>query len=149
MSATIPVRIVDDMKSAMRAKDKPRLGALRMLRAAMIEAEKSGKALTDDAAITILRKLKKQRLDAASSYRDGGREDLAEAEDFEAGVIESYLPQLADEAQTRIWVKEAIASSGATAPNQLGMAMGALMKAHKGQVDGGLARKLLAAELSG
>jgi len=148
MSATLSARIVDDMKTAMRAKDKPRLGALRMLRAAMIEAEKSGKALTDDGAVAILRKLKKQRLDAADTYRKGEREDLAEAELFEAGVIDTYLPQLADEGQTLVWVKEAIASSGATAPNQLGMAMGALMKAHKGQVDGGLARKLLASELS-
>ncbi len=148
MSATIPARIVDDMKTAMRAKDKPRLGALRMLRAAMIEAEKSGKALTDDGAVAILRKLRKQRIDAAESYVKGERQDLADAEHFEAGVIDAYLPQLADEGQTLAWVQDAIATSGATAPNQLGMAMGALMKAHKGQVDGGLARKLLAAELS-
>lgn len=148
MSATISARIVDDMKTAMRAKDKPRLGALRMLRAAMIEAEKSGQDLTEDSAVAILRKLKKQRLDAAQTYRDAEREDLAEAELFESGVIDGYLPQQADEAQTLAWAKEAIAASGATTPNQLGMAMGALMKAHKGQVEGGLARKLLASELS-
>ncbi len=149
MSATIPARITADMKAAMKAKDKPRLAAIRMLRAAMIEAEKSGEAVTDDGVVKILRKLRKQRIDAAGSYRDGGREDLAEQEEFEATIIDTYLPQLADEAQTLAWVKEAIAASGATAPNQLGMAMGALMKAHKGQVDGALARRLLAAELSG
>ena len=64
-------------------------------------------------------------------------------------VIEEFLPSLADEAQTLVWVKEAIAASGATAPNQMGKAMGALMKAHKGEVDGGLARKLLMAQLQG
>lgn len=148
MSASIPGRIVDDMKAAMRAKDKPRLGALRMLRAAMIEAEKSGKDLTDDVAVTILRKLRKQRIDAADSYTKGGRDDLAQAELAEATIIDEYLPQLADEAQTLAWVRDAIAASGATAPNQLGMAMGALMRAHKGQIDGGLARRLLAAELT-
>ncbi len=148
MSASIPGRIVDDMKAAMRAKDKPRLGALRMLRAAMIEAEKSGKDLTDDVAVTILRKLRKQRIDAADSYTKGGRDDLAQAELAEATIIDEYLPQLADEAQTLAWVRDAIAASGATAPNQLGMAMGALMRAHKGQIDGGLARRLLAAELA-
>lgn len=148
MSASIPGRIVDDMKAAMRAKDKPRLGALRMLRAAMIEAEKSGKDLTDDVAVTILRKLRKQRIDAADSYTKGGRDDLAQAELAEATIIDEYLPQLADEAQTLAWVRDAIAASGATAPNQLGMAMGALMRAHKGRIDGGLARRLLAAELA-
>jgi len=148
MSASIPGRIVDDMKAAMRAKDKPRLGALRMLRAAMIEAEKSGKDLTDDVAVTILRKLRKQRIDAADSYTKGGRDDLAQAELAEATIIDEYLPQLADEAQTLAWVRDAIAASGATAPNQLGMAMGALMRAHKGRIDGGLARRLLAAELT-
>ena len=148
MSATLPDRIVADLKTAMKAKDKPRVGALRMIRASMIEAEKSGKALTDDVALAILRRTRKQRLDAAASYRGAGREDLAEAEEYDAVLIDTYLPQLADEAQTLAWVREAIAASGATGPRELGKAMGALMRAHKGEVDGGLARKLLAAELS-
>lgn len=148
MSATIPGRIVDDLKSAMKAKDKPRVGALRMLRAAMIEADKSGSELNDDAAVAILRKLKKQRLDAAQTYSDAEREDLAAAEQAEADLIDTYLPQLADEGRTRTWVREAIATSGATGAHQLGMVMGALMKAHKGEIDAGLARKLIAAELS-
>ncbi len=148
MSPIIPGRIVDDLKAAMKAKDKARVGALRMLRAGMIEAEKSTTALTDEVAVAILRKLKKQRHEAAESYRKGGREDLAQNEEFEAVIIEAYLPQLADENQTMTWVREAIASSGAQSPSQLGMAMGALMKTHKGQVDGALARRLLAAELT-
>ena len=132
----------------MKAKDKPRVGALRLIRASMIEAEKSGKALTDEVALAILRRTRKQRLDAASSYREADRVDLAEAEEYDATLIDTYLPQLADEAQTLAWVREAIATTGATGPRELGKAMGALMRAHKGEVDGGLARKLLAAELS-
>ncbi len=148
MSATLPDRIVADLKTAMKAKDKPRVGALRLIRASMIEAEKSGKALTDEVALAILRRTRKQRLDAASSYREADRVDLAEAEEYDATLIDTYLPQLADEAQTLAWVREAIATTGATGPRELGKAMGALMRAHKGEVDGGLARKLLAAELS-
>ncbi len=149
MSATIPARIVADLKIAMKARDKPRVGALRMLRAAMIEAEKSGKELTDEVALAILRRTRKQRIDAAGSYREGGREDLAAAEEAEADLIDTYLPSLADEVQTLTWVKEAIAATGASSPKELGKVMGALMRAHKGEVDGGLARKLLSSELNG
>lgn len=146
---SIAERVTDEMKTAMRAKQKERLGALRMIRAGIIEQEKSGKGEANDAnVITLLRKLAKQRVDAAETYDNAGRDDLASAERAELLVIEEFLPQLADEAQTLAWVKEAVASSGATAPNDLGRAMGALMKVHKGEVDGGLARKLLMQELS-
>ena len=147
---SIVERVTEEMKSAMRAKDKPRLGALRMIRAGIIELQKSGKGdVDDDAALTLLRKLKKQRVDAAETYEGAGRSDLAASERAELAVIEEFLPQLADEAQTLAWVREAIAASGAEAPNHLGKAMGALMRAHKAEVDGSLARKLLQQELSG
>jgi uncharacterized protein YqeY len=148
MSATISERIVVDLKTAMKARDKPRVGAIRMLRAAMIEAEKSGSELTEARAVTILRKLRKQRVEAAETYEKAGRQDLADQELAEAVIIDAYLPQLADEAQTLVWVQQAVAGIGANSPNQLGRVMGALMKAHKGEVDAGLARKLIAAELS-
>ena len=89
----------------------------------------------------------KQRVDAAATYRQGGREDLAEKEEGEMKVIAEFLPQLADEATTRKWVDEAIAASGATSMREMGKAMGALMKAHKGEVDGKLARQLIQAAL--
>ena len=147
---SIADRITSEMKTAMRAKDKERLQALRMIRAGVIEAAKSGKGeVTDDTVLALLRKLSKQRKLAADTYVSGGRQDLADVELAELAVIEEFLPSLADEAQTLVWVQEAIAASGATAPNQMGKAMGALMKAHKGEVDGGLARKLLMAQLQG
>ncbi|MCB9758667.1 MAG: GatB/YqeY domain-containing protein [Alphaproteobacteria bacterium] len=139
-----------DLKDAMRAKDKERTGALRMLRAAFIEAQKSGRGeVTDDDAVQILRRLYKQREDAAQTYDAGGRPELAEGERAEMVIIEGYLPKLADEATTLTWVKAAIAETGAADPKQIGRVMGAVMKAHKGEVDGKLARSLIAAELGG
>jgi uncharacterized protein YqeY len=78
-----------------------------------------------------------------------GREELAEQERLELAIIEGLLPQLADEATTLGWVREAIAASGATSPRDMGKAMGALMKAHKSDIDGALARRLLEQVLAG
>jgi uncharacterized protein YqeY len=138
-----------ELKKAMLAKDAPRTTGLRMIRAAFIELEKEGKGeVTEDRCLDALKRLKKQRLDSIASYEAAKREDLAEVERAELSVIETFLPKQADEATTRAWVKEAIAASGATSPREMGKAMGALMKAHKDDIDAGLARKLLEQELS-
>ena len=146
---SIPETISAQLKDAMRARDTARLSALRMIKAAFLEAEKkSGSTPGDADCVAVLRRMRKQREEAASQYREAGRQELAEGEEAEIGVIDGFLPQLADADTTRAWVREAIESSGATAANQLGMAMGALMKAHKGEVDGGLARSILQEELA-
>jgi len=143
-------QVTAEMKVAMKARDKERTSALRMIRAAFIDAAKEGKGeVTDDRAITILRKLKKQRVEAAEQYAAGGREDLAVKERAEAELIDGFLPKLADEAQTRIWVEEAVAASGAASMKEMGKAMGALMRVHKADVDGGLARRILGEVLGG
>jgi uncharacterized protein YqeY len=140
--------IVDDvtaqMKDAMRAKDKVRLGALRSMRAAFIEAMKADGADTvpDAAAITILRRLEKQRKESITAYEAAEREDLAAPERVELGVIEAFLPSLADVATTTTWVTAAIQKSGAAGPGDMGRVMGALMGAHKGEVDGGMAKDI-------
>jgi len=141
-------RVNAEMKSAMRARDKARTSALRMIRAAFIEAAKEGKGeVTDDRAQTILKRIRKQRLDAAKSYDAAGRAETAAGERAEAAVASEFLPQLADEATTLGWVREAIASSGATTKREIGRVMGALMRAHKAEIDAGLARRLIDAEL--
>ena len=138
--------IIDDvtaqMKEAMRAKDKLRLTALRGIRAAFIEALKAdgSETLADEKCIPILRRLEKQRKESISAYEAGGREDLAEPERGELAVIEAFLPSLADEATTTGWVQAAIEASGAAGPQDMGKVMGALMREHKGEVDGGLAK---------
>ena len=140
--------IIDDvtaqMKDAMRSKDKVRLGALRGIRAAFIETMKKdgSDTVTDEAAVAILRRLEKQRKESISAYDAGGREDLATVERAELEVLQIFLPSLADEATTTAWVQAAIDASGAAGPADMGRVMGALMKAHKGEVDGGLAKDI-------
>ena len=140
--------IVDDvtaqMKDAMRAKDKLRLGGLRGIRAAFIEAMKKdgSDSISDDAAIVILRRIEKQRKESIAAYDEGGRDDLAQVERAELEVVQAFLPSLADEATTTTWVQAAIGESGAAGPADMGRVMGALMKAHKGEVDGGLAKDI-------
>jgi len=147
--------ITSQMKDAMRAKNSARTNALRNIRAAFLNEMKkdNSQTLDDEVCTAILRRLEKQRKESIEAYEKGGRTELAEAEKAELAVIEQFLPKLADEPATRKWVEEAIAASGAKAPADIGRVMGALMKAHKGEMDGGLAnriaRELLAAPPAG
>ena len=140
--------IIDDvttqMKEAMRAKEKVRLGTLRSIRAAFIEALKAdgSETLPDEKSIAIIRRLEKQRKESIAAYDQGNRPDLAEIERQELAVLETFLPSLADEATTTTWVQAAIAQSGAAGPGDMGRVMGALMGAHKGEVDGGMAKNI-------
>ena len=146
--------IVDEvsaqLKEAMRARDKERTKALRNVRAAFLTALKADGAsetLSDDEAQAILRKLAKQHAESIEAYEEGGREDLAEQEKAELLVIEEFLPKLADEAQTRVWVEEAIAATGASSMADMGKVMGRLMGAHKHAIDGKLANQLVREKL--
>ncbi|MBW2493504.1 MAG: GatB/YqeY domain-containing protein [Deltaproteobacteria bacterium] len=139
------------MTDAMRAKDAPRLTALRGMRAAFqTELKREGaETLSDDACINVLRRLAKQRKESIDAFEKAKRADRAAVERAELEVIETFLPSLADALQTRSWVEAAIAETGASAPGDVGRVMGAVMKAHKGDVDGQLAKKLAAELLSG
>jgi uncharacterized protein YqeY len=138
------------MTEAMKARDPARTSALRNVRAAFLhEMKKDGAStLDDEVAVTVLRRLEKQRRESIAAFESAGRTERAAEERAELAVIEEFLPKLVDEATTRRWVEEAIAASGATKPGDVGRAMGALMKAHKAEVDAALARSL-AAELLG
>lgn len=137
--------VTTQMKEAMRAKDKPRLQALRNIRAAFIEIMKkdNSETVADDVAISTLRTLAKQRGESIKAYRDGDRLELAEAEEAELGVIEAFLPKLADEATTTAWVEQAIAATGATSRKDMGKVMGMLMKGHRDEMDGKLANQIV------
>ena len=126
------------LKDAMKAQDKVRLAGLRGIRAGLIEEMKKNAATTvpDEAAIAVLRRLQKQRNDSIEAYEKGGRTDLVAEERGELAVIESFLPNLADDATTTQWVQEAITAMEATGPSAIGKVMGQVMKAHKGVVDG-------------
>jgi uncharacterized protein len=137
-------RVSEEMKAAQKARDAGRLAALRNVRAALLnEMKKDGATTLDDAVATgVLRRLAKQREESIEAFASAGRTDRADAERAEKAVIESFLPRLADEATTRAWVQAAIAETGAASTRDLGRVMGAVMKAHKDDIDGGLARKL-------
>ena len=141
--------IVDDvtsqMKEAMRAKDTLRLATLRSMRSAFLnEMKKDGSDSVSDAVCeTLLRKLEKQRKESIEAFTKGDRMEMAETERAELAVIQEFLPQLADEAQTRAWVEAAIAETGASEPREMGRVMGALMKAHKAELDGNMAREIV------
>lgn len=142
------------MKEALKAKEAIRLGALRGIRAAFLnELKKDGaETLDDEACVVLVRRIEKQRKESIEAFDGAGRTELADKERAELVVVSSFLPSLADEATTRAWVEAAIADSGAGAPGDMGKVMGALMKAHKGDVDGSLARGIaqqLLADLQG
>jgi len=148
---SIEATVTDAMKAAMKARAKERLLALRNIRAAFLLARKESGAdsLSDTEAITVLRKVAKQRKDSIQSYKDGGRDDLVEKEAAELAVVEEFLPAGPTEATVREWVAEAVAATGATSPREMGKVMGAVMKAHRGEADGNVVRKLVMEALQG
>ena len=133
------------MKDAMKARDKDRLGALRNIRAGFIEALKLDNAdtLSDDACLDVLKRLAKQRKDSIDAYGKGGRQDLVDAETLELHVIEEFLPKGPDESVVRGWVQAAIDQTGASGPGDLGRVMGTVMKDHRGEADGAMVRALV------
>jgi uncharacterized protein YqeY len=139
------------MKEALKAKDSARLGALRNFRAAFLTEMKrdNSKTLGDEACTAILRRLEKQRRESIDAFEKAGRTEMAEAEKAELAVLREFLPSLADEAQTKVWVEAAIAETAAAAPGDVGRVMGAIMKAHKGEVDGNLAKRIAGELLAG
>jgi uncharacterized protein len=134
-------QITDDIKTSMKARDKARTSALRMLLAAMKNAAvAAGRGpqgeLSDDEVIKLLQTETKRRREAATAYRDAGREEQAASEEAEAAIYEAYLPaQLTDDELTAI-VDEAIAEVGADNPSQMGQVMKAAMPKVAGRADG-------------
>eukprot|EP00752_Nemacystus_decipiens_P009746 g8704.t1 len=142
--------VTSEMKASMKSGDKAKLEGLRMIRAAFLTETKAagaGDTLGDEKCIAILRKMSKQQQESIDMYRKGKREDLVEKETKTQQMIDAMLPKLADEATTQKWVDEAVASAGAKGPSDMGKVMGLLMKAHKTEMDGGLAQKLVSAKL--
>lgn len=139
----------DQMKAAMRAKETTKLGTIRLIRAAFANAaiEFKTEKVSDEQAVEVLRKMAKMRKESIDMFTKGGATDRAEAEQAELDVLGQWLPQLASEEQTREWVLTAIASQG-DGPANIGKVMGALMKEHKGEVEGSLAQKVVKEEVS-
>jgi len=140
----------NQMKDALRAQQKLRLQALRNIRAGFLTRlkEDGSQTLSDADCVPILRRLEKQRRESIEAFDGAGRTEQAAAERAELEIILGFLPSQADEATVRGWVKAAIAESGATTAKDVGKVMSAVMKAHKGDLDGNVARKIASELLS-
>jgi uncharacterized protein len=140
--------LIDDVQQAMFASMKARrseeTGALRLALSALRSATKdAGHDLSDDEAVTVLQREVKNRREAEQIYRDAGRTDRAEREAFQAEVIGRFLPAPLDQAEIERIVDEAITSSGASGPRELGKVMGRVMPAVRGRADGNQVRQLV------
>jgi uncharacterized protein YqeY len=142
-------QITEDMKSAMRAKDAARLGAIRLLLAAMKQREVDERIeLSDTDVIAIIDKMIKQRRDSISQFETAGRQDLVDAEKFEVGVLQEYMPQPMSEAEVSAAVAEAVAASGAKSPQEMGKVIALLKPRLAGRADMGKVSALVKARLS-
>lgn len=133
-------RLRDDLKDAMRARDATRRGTIRLVEAAIknAEIEKRGGELSEQDIQAILQRQVKQRQDSIEQYEQAGRSDLADVERAEIAVIEAYLPQQMSRAEIEAAAREAIQKTGASGPSDRGKVMGQLMPQLRGQADGAI-----------
>lgn len=138
MSSALKQRITDDVKQAMRDKDKERLGTLRLVTAAIKQKEVDERVELDDSAVlAVLDKLAKQYRDSIEQYRQAGREDLVEKETRELNIITEYLPEQLNETDLESLVRKAIDESGATGMQDMGKVMAILKPKVQGRADMG------------
>lgn len=150
--------IRDEIKAAqvtaMKAKDKPRTVAVRLILSKIkdrdIELRTAGGAKDDDAMITeVLQKMVKQRRESISMYESGGRQELADAEQAEVAVIEEFLPAMMNDDEAAAVIEAIIAETGAQGPQDTGKVMGQLKTRHGGEIDMGKASGLVKSKLIG
>jgi uncharacterized protein YqeY len=146
---TLKLQITEDMKTAMRAKETARLGAIRLLLSAMKQREVDERIeLTDPDIVAIIEKMLKQRRDSISQYEAANRQDLADVEKFEVTVLQSYMPQQFSEAEITSVIAEVIASTGASGAQDMGKVMAAIKPKLAGRADMGKVSGLIKAQLS-
>jgi uncharacterized protein len=145
-------KINDEVKVAMKAQDKPRLSTLRLMTAAIknadIEAERGGKSFSDDDLLSLLQKMIKQRQESVEIYDKGGRKELADQERAEIEVIKTFLPQQMSEAEAKAAIAAVIQETGAAGMKDMGKVMAALKERHAGKMDFGKASGLVKGLLS-
>jgi uncharacterized protein YqeY len=125
-------QVQDDVKTALKAGDRERVHALRLIADALQKADKEN----GGDPVEVLQRERKRRLEAAEAYREGGRADSAEAEEREAEVIASYMPEQLSEEELSEIVGNAVAESGASSPQEMGKVMALVMPQVKGRADG-------------
>lgn len=143
MSMSVAETVKQDLAAAMKAGERERVAALRLILSELQKAAKEGSG--DELAV--LRRERKRRLESAEAFRSGGREDLAEAEEAEAALIEKYLPAELSDEELRAIVEQVVAETGASSPKDMGAVMKLAMERVAGRADGkrvsALAREVL------
>jgi uncharacterized protein YqeY len=146
----LKARITEDMKVAMKGGDKPRLGVIRLILAALKQREVDERiALDDTQVLHTLEKMLKQRRDSITQYEAAQREDLAAQERYETGVIEAYLPKQLGEAELESLIAQCIADAEATSPRDMGKVMALLKERAAGRADMGALSQRVKAKLAG
>jgi len=147
---TLEEKINADIKQAMLAREKEKLEALRAVKSAVLLAktEKTGAELDEQIETKLLHKLVKQRKDAALIYRDQNRPELAEVEEFQASVIEKYLPEMLSESEVNLIIDKIIAKSGAVSAKDIGRIIGEVSKEVAGRAEGKLVAELVKKKVS-
>ena len=146
-------QIGEDIKTAMKAKDKIRLQTVRGIRKAILEKEvelrpKGKDSLTPEQEIELLSQQAKQRRDSIEQFKNAGREELADKEAQELAIIQTYLPEQVSDSDLENIIDEIIASTGASTPKDLGKVMGPAMKQLKGKADGKKIQELVKSKLA-
>ena len=143
-------QITEDMKAAMRAKETARLGTIRLLLAAMKQKEVDERVeLADADVLSIIEKMLKQRRESIAQFEKAGRNDLADTEKAEIGILSAYLPQQMSEAEVAAAIAAAVTESGAAGPKDMGKVMGLLKSRLAGRTDMGKLSGMVKAKLSG
>ncbi len=146
-------KINDGMKEAMKSGDKLRVSTLRLVNAAIknadIEARTASKTLSDDDLLGLLQKMIKQRQESVELYDKGGRKELADQERGEIAIIQEFLPQQMSEAEAKAAIAEVIKQEGASSVKDMGKVMAALKAAYAGRMDFAKASALVKSQLSG
>ena len=146
----LTARIQEDMKAAMRASDKRRLGVIRLILAAIKQREVDERIVLDDTQVTVvLDKMLKQRRESISQYEQAGRTDLVEQEQFEMGVIQAYLPQPLSPAEIDALIGQAITETGASGIKDMGKVMALLKPQLQGRADMSAVSAQIKAKLGG
>lgn len=146
---SLKVKISDDMKAAMRAKESGRLATIRLLQAAIKQKEVDERIeLNDDQVLNVLEKMIKQRKDSISQFEAGGRQDLADIEKAELVVLGAYMPAALSDAEVQAEVTAAVAAVGAAGPQDMGKVMGVLKPKLAGRADMTAVSAMVKASLS-
>jgi uncharacterized protein len=147
---SLKTRINDDVKSAMRGGDARRRDALRLLLAALKQREVDERKEPGDAeVVAVIEKMIKQRREAIAQFEKGGRQDLAQNEQFEIGIFQAYMPQALSEAEIEAAIAEAVAATGAKVPSDMGKVMGLLKGKLAGKADMAKVSATVKARLAG